>query len=134
MNKRKTELQERKTKNKKKKQRMKATEKPKGKLFVCLFSSFFPFPHFVLGYQVTDILNQAIWVANNRRAKLKTHALMRCISTSMLIKPPPAKRGKRLKIKFATQADVGVRRKEEKKKNEKKKEKNKTEHRKKKQK
>lgn len=45
----------------------------------------------------------------NRKKKLKTREIMRCLSVAALMKPPPMKNGKRMKIKFASQADAGVR-------------------------
>lgn len=53
-------------------------------------------------------MEKAIEIALNRRGKLPTRKLMKCLSTATLMKPPPEKRGKRMKVKFITQANMGV--------------------------
>jgi predicted GTPase len=45
----------------------------------------------------------------NRTTRLKTKEIMKCLSVATLMKPPPMKNGKRMKIKFATQAEANVR-------------------------
>jgi len=50
----------------------------------------------------------AITIAQNRRKKIKTAKILRVIEVATLMKPPPAKRHKRMKIKFATQANTGA--------------------------
>jgi len=60
------------------------------------------------GFGVNAVINKAISIAQNRRKKIKTAKILRVLEVATLMKPPPAKRHKRMKIKFATQADTGA--------------------------
>jgi GTP-binding protein len=60
------------------------------------------------GFGVNGVINKAITVAQNRRKKIKTAKILRVLEVATLMKPPPAKRHKRMKIKFATQANTGA--------------------------
>jgi GTP-binding protein len=58
------------------------------------------------GYKLRDIINKAIEISKNRKQKLLVNKIMHSINTSLLMKPPPQKKGKRMKIKFVSQADM----------------------------
>eukprot|EP01126_Amoeba_proteus_P043544 TRINITY_DN4787_c0_g1_i1.p1 TRINITY_DN4787_c0_g1~~TRINITY_DN4787_c0_g1_i1.p1 ORF type:complete len:214 (-),score=49.55 TRINITY_DN4787_c0_g1_i1:533-1174(-) len=58
------------------------------------------------GYNMNAVLDKAIEVGLNRRKKIKTSTLMECVKTATLMRPPPKKKNRRLKIKFVTQANT----------------------------
>jgi len=60
------------------------------------------------GYHVRDVINKAIEIAKNRHKKITNQKILKSISTATLMRQPPEKNGKRLKIKYVTQADMGA--------------------------
>lgn len=60
------------------------------------------------GFGVNGAIVKAINVAQDRRKKIRTAKILRILEIATLMKPPPMKRNKRMRIKFASQADTSA--------------------------